>query len=74
VKLWLLERTEHADYLFNQRVVVRSESEENARKIASLADSEAGDNPDWKSSFVVTCKILLVDGEEGLIIQDNTGA
>jgi hypothetical protein len=74
MNLWLLERTEHAGYLFNQRVIVRAESEENARKIASLADSEDGDNPDWKSSFVATCKILLVDGEEGLIIQDNTGA
>jgi hypothetical protein len=71
MKLWILKaKEEFTGYIKNQNVVVRAETEKEARGIATASD---GMTRAWIGSYA-TCEELLPDGEEGVVIVDNNGA
>lgn len=72
MKLWLLEaKEEFTGYIKNQNIVVRAETEKEARDMATR--DECRDSIVWNKDYA-TCKELLPDGEEGVVIVDNNGA
>ena len=70
MKLWILKaKKEFTGYVKNQNIVVRAETEKEARGIATAAD---GMCIAWIGTYA-TCEELLPDGEEGVVIVDNNG-
>lgn len=73
MKLWLLKaKKEFTGYLMNQNLVVRAETEPEARWIANFAERDIYAN--WPDSEYATCDELLPAGEPGVIIADNNGS
>lgn len=78
MKLWILEAREglpNGDNPFNSSceimdgIVVRAESEEQARQIAQIYDSNwRSDCSPWINQKYTSCKELTSEGGEGCII------
>ena len=70
MKLWILKaRKEFTGYISNQNIVVRAETEKEARELAAHDDRE----DKWMTDAYATCEELLPEGDAGVVIVDNNG-
>lgn len=70
--LYLLKRESEADYNQDEAMLIRANSEEQARIIASSSeDSPLGC---WTKSACCTCEPLSVDGNVEILLIANRGA
>lgn len=70
MKLWILKRVDmtFGDYDAYYGFVIRAESEEIAREMAS---KEERDRPGfWKNPALSICEELLPEGEGGILLDD----
>jgi hypothetical protein len=74
MKLWLLKRfTETPVYDVNNGFVIRAETENAARDIASQQRGDEGPET-WTDIGLSTCEELTADGEIGVVLRDfNAG-
>jgi len=70
MKLYWLKAKEDTLYLSDQNMVVRAQSEQDARALAAERDVSER----WMNDDFATCEELLQEGDAGVIIEDNNGA
>ena len=75
MKLWLLKPYEDWEPWFDKAFgfVIRAETEEAARAIASENAGDEGGTP-WLLSSHTSCVELLPEGESGLVLRDFAAA
>ncbi len=67
-KLFLLKRIDEANYDENFGFLIRAESKEEARKIASEnIQDESADT--WLNSDLSTCDVMKWPGEKGILLR-----
>jgi len=71
MKLYLLKRKEFPGYVKNDAILIRAKSEARARTMAAKDDD---DDAEWLFPDQITCEEITLDGNEEIIIVDNTGA
>jgi len=78
MKLWILRPIEGSgewDPWYDKTFgfVIRAECEKDARAIAAERHSDEGKTA-WESDESSTCKMLLDEGDAGIVIQDSRWA
>ncbi len=74
MKLWILKRlTDRPEWDVNNGFVIRAETENAARGIASQQRGDEGPGT-WIDTGLSTCEELTADGEIGVVLTDfNAG-
>lgn len=73
MKLYLLKRIGHVRYDENAGFVIRAETEQRARTLASMESADEGAEC-WLNPEKSTCSEIEVEGSEEIIITDfNAG-
>ena len=67
MKLFLLKRTDGADYDEHDAKVIRAKSEKQAREIANENTGDEGKI--WGDKKEVTCEIVTAAGEAGALLE-----
>ena len=71
MKLWILKANkEFTGWIRNQNIVVRAESEKEARELAARDDCDAA----WLESDYATCIVLTQKGDPCVVMRDNNGS